>query len=237
MKTALRLSAATALCMSLTACGGDTPSFPGLVLVPTNTTPAPLAPLSALPDQGVVGGRRGVIGYGDSILAGNGTEITPMQVLQSMRPAYRIVDRARAGTRLDTLAAKFDAEDLAGGDVVVIENGVIDSWFDAPIGQFLSHIDNIVSRIRVEGRIPVITGFSRQVPGMLDGAALALRDYFDLALKLECAALKVVFADWGAVPFGGAEELLDGVHPAKAYSDRLVDRLASAIDQSLAWGK
>ena len=239
MKTALRLSAATALCMSLTACGGDAPSFPGLVLVPNNTPAAPpLAPLSALPDQAFVGSRRGVIAYGDSILAGNGTAETPMMVLQRTRPAYRIVDRSVAGTRLDALAAKFDREDLTGGDVVVVENGVIDSWFEAPIGEFLTNIDKVVERIRIEGRIPVITGFSHQVVGdMLTKSAIARRDFYNMALKLECASSHVVFADWGSAMFGGTAELLDTVHPGKVYSDRLVERLASAIDQALVWGK
>ena len=238
MKTALRLSAATALCMSLTACGGDVPSFPTLVPVPTNTTLAPLAPLSALPDQAFTGARRGVIAYGDSIGAGNGTAETPMMVLQRIRPAYRIVDRCVASTRLDTLAAKFDSEDLTGGDVVVIENGVIDAWFESPIGAFLSNIDAIVERIRIEGRIPVITGFSHQVVGnMLTKDAIARRDFYNMALKLECANSHVIFADWGSAPFGGTEELLDTVHPAKEYSNRLVERLASAIDQALVGGK
>jgi hypothetical protein len=92
-----------------------------------------------------------------------------------------------------------DAQDWLAATVVVIENGVIDSWFDAPIGEFLSHIDSIVSRIRVEGRIPVITGFSRQSAAACWMAQpCAPRLHFDTALKLECAALKVVFAGGGA---------------------------------------
>ena len=42
-----------------------------------------------------------------------------------------------------------------------------------------------------------------------------MRDWYDTAVKSAAADANVAFADWGAVQFGGAGDLMDFVHPAK----------------------
>jgi len=64
----------------------------------------------------------------------------------------------------------------------------------------------------------------------INAEQLLRRDLYDSAVKLVAADMKVPVADWGAVRFDGAGDLQDGIHPARAYSDRLVEQLAATLD-------
>jgi hypothetical protein len=77
----------------------------------------------------------------------------------------------------------------------------------------------------------VLTGFSRQARGgELGHVSLLLRDYYDAVIQAIATNTGVPFADWGSVPFFGAWDLVDFVHPNKNYSDRLIWRLALTLD-------
>jgi GDSL-like Lipase/Acylhydrolase family len=170
--------------------------------------------------------------YGDSIMAGNGSPETPAMTLHRVRPGLEVVDKAVAGRALMMLASTFN-NDPRSASHVVIENGVIDSWRGVHPQQFAVTLRSMIDFVRAEGRTPVLTGFSRQVftPNMsVDGEALLRRDLYDQWVGQIAEETKVPFADWGSVPFGGASDLLDGVHPGKAYSDRLVQKLAETLD-------
>ena len=169
--------------------------------------------------------------YGDSIMVSNWTAETPAKTLQRIRPNLMIVaDHSVAGMPLGTLATFFSALSRTG-HYVIIENGVIDAWDGRNINTVMYEYQDIVQRVRNEGRIPVLTGFSHQAPGgILNHVSLQLRDFYDSVIQSIATNTGVPFADWGSVPFYGAWDLIDFVHPNKNYSDRLIGRLAMTLD-------
>ncbi|MBT2321273.1 SGNH/GDSL hydrolase family protein [Variovorax paradoxus] len=235
MKKALRLTAITAT-LFLSACGGGgSSSGPGYAPIPAPADPVsqPAPPTQPTPPAAPAPNGAptfNVILYGDSIMAGNGTNETPAMTLQRLRPNLTVTDRAVAGTSLATLATGWGTSDRAANRVVVIENGAIDSWQGMRLETFLTTMRALVFSVRAEGRIPVFTGYSRQVPGILSWDQIASRDIFNASLYNLAGELAVPFADWGAVEFNGSIDLMDGVHPGKTYSDRLVQRLAETLD-------
>ncbi|WP_213956360.1 SGNH/GDSL hydrolase family protein [Variovorax sp. dw_954] len=204
------------LAILLVGCGGGD----SIAFIPTvPAQPAPAASVEACT----------VDLYGDSIMAGNGTPETPAVVLHALRPGLKVVDHAVAGTSLAMLANTF-ATSPRTGRFVVIENGVIDSWTSTPPEDFRDALRGMLLHVRAEGRVPVLTGYSFQVPGTLTPMSVLRRDQFNAVAKALAGELGVPFADWGAARFDGADDLMDTVHPARAYSDRLVERLALALD-------
>jgi len=165
-------------------------------------------------------------------MAGNGTGETPAMTLQRIRPGFDVVaDHSVAGTMLSMLTPDF-AQQPRSASIVVIENGVIDGWNSVPGNLFATQLRALIVQVKSEGRTPVLTGFARQVPNpILDAGKVSLRDNYDLLARSVADATGTEFADWGSVPFQGAPELLDGVHPNKGYSDRLVEQLALTLDK------
>ncbi|MES2247783.1 MAG: SGNH/GDSL hydrolase family protein [Pseudomonadota bacterium] len=229
--------------MAVAGCGGlarepiAAPSTPTLApraepaAVPIATPPAgsaaPAAVASASPQRCVVEV------YGDSIVASNGSSERPLAALQRKYTALRWTDHAVPAVQLTALAKYFD-ESPRTGRWVVIENGVIDAWFDVKPAVFVQTLKHMVERVRAEGREPVLTGFSRQVESPKVGihkAQLIRRDQYDLLVRRLAQTLQVPFVDWGAVRFEGAGDLLDGVHPGLAYSNRLLERLGETLDK------
>ncbi|MDM0050406.1 SGNH/GDSL hydrolase family protein [Variovorax sp. J22R115] len=169
--------------------------------------------------------------YGDSIMAFNGTATTPVMMLQLVRPNLLVVaDHSVLGMSLGDLAAPFPYF-TRSAHFVIIENGVIDAWAGRNINTVISEYYAIIQKVRDEGRVPVLTGFSRQARGgPLHSVSLQLRDFYDAVIQAIATNNGVPFADWGSVPFYGAWDLIDFVHPNKNYSDRLVGRLAMTLD-------
>ena len=169
--------------------------------------------------------------YGDSIMAFNGTAITPARVLQLVRPNLLVVaDHSFPGNRLADLAPLF-AGLPRSAHFVIIENGVIDAWEKKNINTVINEYYAIIQRVRDEGRIPVLTGFSHQaLGGQLDYFDLLFRDFYDSVVQAIAINTNTAFADWGRVPFYGAWDLVDFVHPNKGYSDRLIGQLAMTLD-------
>jgi hypothetical protein len=169
--------------------------------------------------------------YGDSIMVSNWTAETPAKTLQRIRPNLLIVaDHSVAGMTLGTLAAFFPALTRTA-HYVIIENGVIDAWAGRNINTVMYEYADIVQRLRNEGRIPVLTGFSHQaLGGELGYLQLWRRDFYDSVIQAVARNANVTFADWGSVPFYGAVDLVDFVHPNKGYSDRLIGQIALTLD-------
>ncbi|KLN57610.1 SGNH/GDSL hydrolase family protein [Variovorax paradoxus] len=206
----------------------------GLPTVPTQATPA-------LPASGTV------TLYGDSIIRGeyldraamsptdvNARLVEPIAAtLERLRPGLQVDDRSRSGQTLVALASGF-ASDPRASVVVVIENGVIDAWQGRRLTDFVATLGVLVEQVQAEGRVPVLTGFARQVAGpFISQDMLLRRDLHDRAVRGLAQQMGVVFADLGAARFDGAADLLDGVHPAKPYSDRLAERIALALDAAV----
>ncbi|MDM0072352.1 SGNH/GDSL hydrolase family protein [Variovorax sp. J31P207] len=169
--------------------------------------------------------------FGDSIMGGNGSPETPSMTLQRIRPNLQIVaDHAVAGMSLRALATFFPYVTLTA-HYVIIENGVIDAWDGLNINTVMYEYAAMVKKVRNEGRVPVLTGFSHQAfGGDLGYPQLWRRDFYDTVIQAVANNASVAFADWGSVPFFGEVDLLDFVHPNKGYSDRLIGRLAMTLD-------
>jgi hypothetical protein len=168
--------------------------------------------------------------YGDSIMAINGTAVTPAMMLQRIRPNLVVADHSVPGMSLGDLAPPFPYFTRTA-HFVIIENGVIDAWAARSINSVIYEYYTIIQKVREEGRIPILTGFSHQARGgPLNNVSLQLRDFYDSVIQSIAMNTGVPFADWGSVPFYGVWDLLDFVHPNKNYSDRLIGRLAMTLD-------
>lgn len=168
--------------------------------------------------------------YGDSIMVSNWTAETPAKTLQRIRPNLVIVDHSVAGMSLDALATFFP-DVTRTAHFIVIENGVIDALEGRNINTVMYEYAAIVQRVRDEGRVPILTGFSHQAPGGgLGYTQLWRRDFYDSVVQAVARNANVTFADWGSVPFYGAVDLVDSMHPNLDYSNRLIGRLALTLD-------
>jgi len=196
--------------------------------------------------------------FGDSILRGEYWKYNPQvftrlaeppaDTLRRLRPDYAIHDHTASGVSMQMLIDGYTPpfEDGASpraafaqyprtGRVVVVENGVIDSWQNG--ANFPANLNAAISTIKAEGRKPVIAGFSKQAIKTGDQAyitqeMLTRRDSYNETAKSVAASTGSIFADMGLAEFSGASDIVDNVHPTKAYSDRLMNRLAVAIDQA-----
>ena len=174
--------------------------------------------------------------YGDSKLHGpyvavkNGREVPgrwerfPAAEIKAQRPAYTIVDRTVSAQPLSVMNAGFSTEGLPR--IVVLGSGIAEGWYGGPIA---APLRDLVEKIRAKGSIPIITGYSRQLPNRyMSASKLAGRDRADLEARTLAAQMKVQFADFGAA---GPVEIVDRVHPTQAYSLRLTQQLLIALDK------
>lgn len=162
--------------------------------------------------------------YGDSILHGGylgdrRLKEPPADALRRLRPRYRVVDRSVNGETAGTRSASFASEERSGR-IVVIQYGLNDAMQGLPLETSLRAM---VARARAEGRHVVLTGLSRTLVGA------DVRDRGDAAVRRVARDLAVPFADWGSVPVRPAE-MADILHPAQAYSARLVEHLVRVLD-------
>ena len=103
-----------------------------------------------------------------------------------------------------------------------------DNYLDArrPVAEPLR---GLVEKIREKGSIPIITGYSRQLPNRyMTADKLAGRDRADFEARAIATQMKVQFADLGVA---GPVEIVDRVHPTQAYSLRLTMQLIAALDK------
>ena len=105
---------------------------------------------------------------------------------------------------------------------VVLQHGINDAMSGQPYEPALRRM---VAHVQAEGRTPVITGLSRQ-PLTATG-----RDEADAIARRVAGETGALFADWGAVTFKPAE-MADVLHPAPAYSERLVGRIVLMLDKA-----
>ena len=194
--------------------------------------------------------------FGDSILKGEHWVYNPKvfvrlaeppaDTLRRLRPDYIIRDFNASGVSLQMLIDGYTPPFEAGslprapfaqfvrtGHVTVIENGVIDSWQNLP--NFSANLNTVISTVKAEGRKAVLTGFAKQAiktgeQAYITQDMLTRRDAYNSTAKSVAESTSVIFADMGLATFSGATDIVDDVHPTKAYSDRLMERVAAAID-------
>jgi hypothetical protein len=163
---------------------------------------------------------------GDSIMSGIHTPDTrlpesPAALLRRMRPAYTVTDNSASGSTAFARAPEF-AKTPVTTRFVVLEHGINDAQFGKPYEPALR---GMVAHVKAAGRIPLITGLSRQ-PLPSRG-----RDAHDQTARRVAADTGSLFVDWGAVAFK-PREMADVLHPGPAYSARLMARLVAVLDMA-----
>ncbi|MDM0074551.1 SGNH/GDSL hydrolase family protein [Variovorax sp. J2P1-59] len=225
----VRHGGAALLALALSACGGKSADTPVTGAVPA--TPGVVAAARPMPDK--TSADCSVVFYGDSILNGSYVkeELSmrharhPAAELKAQRPAWRIDDRTVPGQSLAKVAKGFHG-DPRDARVVVIESGIAEGWSG---GTVLTHLPWMIEAVRFEGKIPVLTGYSRQTPNaFMTPDKLAGRDRIDDEAKRLARDMDVEFADFGSA---GPAELIDDVHPTQEYSLRLTAKLIEALDR------
>ncbi|MDM0013900.1 SGNH/GDSL hydrolase family protein [Variovorax sp. J22P168] len=217
------------LCLSLDACSsefGDAGDLGQLDVI----TPRFAAAISSQPAEAR---DCSLVLYGDSILNGAYVEQdrfrrharNPAAEIEARRPAWTVDDRTQPGQSLAKLARTF-RNDARNARVVVIGSGIAEGWAGETV---LRNLPWMVYTVRGEGRIPVLTGYSRQLPSaFMSPEKLAGRDRVDHEVEELAGDMKVEFADIGAA---APVSLADEVHPTADYSLRLTDRLVAALDR------
>jgi hypothetical protein len=171
--------------------------------------------------------------YGDSIMRGSYSSdatVQPTALLQAYLPGTTWEDHTMPGRRLLDLIPLITPIQFFTTRYTVIEHGVIDSWqgFDV-----IENYRKVIARIRAEGSTPIVTGFSHQVVcPALTPEHLYLRSLQVAKLRILCKELNVLYCDLDTVEFHGEGDLIDGVHPARAYSDRLVIRIGETLKEA-----
>lgn len=171
--------------------------------------------------------------YGDSIMRGTYSTdptVQPTALLQAYLPGTTWEDHTMPGRRLLDLIPLITPIQFFTTRYTVIEHGVIDSWQGFEVE---ANYRNVIARIRAEGSTPIVTGFSNQVAGgTLTAEHLYLRSIQNAKLRALCKELNVLFCDLDTVEFHGGGDLLDTVHPVRAYSDRLVIRIGETLKEA-----
>jgi hypothetical protein len=221
---ALTLAAILATGALVPACGGGGGEVGGSAA--PAVTSAPVLDAEPADSKPAVPADCTVTLEGDSILYGAyghnlRLDEPPAAALQRMRPAYTVVDNSAPGSTAAQRAPVFSGLALTTR-FVVLQHGLNDGQFGRPYERPLR---DMLSHVRAQGRTPVITGISRQTSPALN------RDMVDAIARGVAESTGTLFADWDAVPFK-PDEMADVLHPAPAYSQRLVARLAAVLDQA-----
>lgn len=160
--------------------------------------------------------------YGDSILAGYGLAVTPIERMRALRPAWRITDHAANGLALKALVPGF-AEAPRTGRVVVLGNGLVDAM--QGLQGFEQDLRAAVLQLLAEGRVPVLTGLARTPH------APPLAAEYNAATHAVAQEFGLPHAGWWEA-YREGDAAPDGVHRTQAASDQLVALLLAAVERA-----
>lgn len=162
--------------------------------------------------------------YGDSILAGYGVQVTPVERIRAARPGWVVVDHAANGTALKALMPGF-AQAPRTGRIVVIGNGFVDAF--QGLDGYALNLRSAVQQLQREGRVVVLTGVvgTPQPPPMA-----ATYNAITLAIAAEFG---LQHAGWGEA-YQDGDASPDGIHRTQQASDRLAGLLVAAIERAAA---
>ncbi len=164
--------------------------------------------------------------YGDSILHGGFRMAQrladpPAAALKRLLPSYRIVDRSLNGATAHVQLTEFFSEEFTTR-FVVLQYGINDAGSDFPLELPLR---TMIRYVQATGQKPLLTGLAHQLDDLPKRAEY---DAIHRALANEFGA---PFAQWGSIPFDRSD-FEDPIHPAQAYSHRLVEQLALTLDRA-----
>ncbi|WP_343735273.1 SGNH/GDSL hydrolase family protein [Acidovorax sp.] len=160
--------------------------------------------------------------YGDSIPAGYGVAVTPLERIRAMRPQWQVVDHAANGTRLKDLMPGF-ATAPRTGRYVVLQPGFVDA-FRATEGYELD-LRTAIDQVQREGRVPVLTG----IVGTPSPPPLAAQ--YNAITHALAREYGLQHAGWGE-DYRDGDTTADGIHRTQDASDRLAALLVAAIDRA-----
>lgn len=153
--------------------------------------------------------------WGDSIGVG---------LADSIRAAgFQAQDYAVSGTRAIYRTAEMLATPVTA-DVVILQWGMNDIN-NTTAAEHLGRFQAMTSYAQAAGATVIITGIS----GTVDFVPQERAD-FNAAVR---SIPDVMFADWDVLPYT-AGDLPDGIHPAGAYRQRLVDSLMGRVAAACA---
>lgn len=195
--------------------------------------------------------------YGDSITSG---AIKPAPGWLNPRPVARItelaagalqgvdwslggatVQDARDGTPGMPFGPFAQAIKLDASPVVVIRYATANALrFADRLPEYQRALTDMVSQAQAAGKTVVLTGsthIAAPMPGLSAADSrqvLANVDAFEAATRAVATQTGVLFVDLRAVPFAGAADMADDVHPNQQYSDRVSAHIARALVALLA---
>lgn len=212
--------AALSLCVLLTACGGAEPP----------TLPSPPV---------------GVSFFGDSLTSGSLDNGGHLDVLPVVRMT-QLSDGAFVGRDYSYPGATvWDARDGAPGlPYVNFGDALLDDDSRIIVIRFIASalarggdqeveyaqvLTMMVGQVRAAGKLPVFVGAHHLVPpperyGISLADAMRIMgniDRFEVATKQVAEDAGVLFIETRLVPFYGAVDIADSIHPTQAYSDRM----------------
>lgn len=217
--------AALFLAAILAGCGGGGGGGGGgMAVLPMSAAPQQAAPEPAPAEPVKPAPVCSVWLEGDSILAGT---FFPMQrlaeipaaAIQRQRPAFRVVDRSTPGNHVALRMQGFLSEQI-DTRFVVLEFGMNDGGNGL---DYKEPLRAMVQRVKALGKTPIVTGLSR-VRG-----APEWRDRYNELARQVAEEEGAIWAAWGDAEYSDAD-MADDVHPAQAYSLRLVAQLLKALD-------
>lgn len=187
--------------------------------------------------------------YGDSIMAG--AIVVPYkdsgELISSwlpVRPVERIASIAGVEAVDYTVPGAAVREALAGqlwvkfppwedhvlverARVLVVRFGPADAIRGTLPDAFERDLGRLVVLAREAGKRVLLVGTTRLQEGD------ARQQELDVRIRQVAVAHQVLFVDARAVRFDGAGDLVDGVHPTQAYSDRVSEAIAAALARLL----
>lgn len=187
--------------------------------------------------------RQSVTLDGDSILFGAALSVKPADVLRSA--GFDVDDRAAVGLNLKDMVSGYDepypgapASDFPLGpqpayervqrstQFVVIEAGVNDSFILRSAELFEADMRHVIEVVLREGRFPVLTGIVQlgEHPFVNDAVQKLRAEYDAITIQL-ADEYGLRHARWGDDPL----ETMDGIHRTQEASNRLAQRLVSAM--------
>ena len=195
--------------------------------------------------------------YGDSITSG---AIKPPPGWLNPRPVARITELAGGALQgVDWSLGGATVQDARDGTpgmpfgpfaqailadtspVVVIRYATANALrFADRLSEYQRTLADMVAQARAAGKTVVLVGsthIAEPMPGLSaddSRQVLANVDAFEAATRAVAAQCGVLFIDLRAVPFEGATDMADDVHPSQQYSDRVSAHIARALVALLA---
>jgi lysophospholipase L1-like esterase len=184
---------------------------------------------------------------GDSIVVGPTLSPAPLELLARLHPDWEIVNKAVLGLTLHSLVNGYSTPYDGGAvpesgpqspfaqvprqsKVVVIAMGGNDAYSNYSLETFENDLRNVVTTLKSEGRIVVLTGIVKLVvAGASNQATVDLALEMNTIIRRVATDMGAIHGGWDEVEFAGVSETIDGIHRTQEASNRLVLQLSKTL--------